>query len=282
MKFCKMHGLGNDFIMVDGIKGKLPQDVNKTALKLCDRHFGIGADGLVFILPSEKADIKMRIINSDGNEAEMCGNATRCFAKYVYEAGYIDKKSFSIETLAGIMVPRLIIEDGHVKEVAVDMGEPFLNKEAVPMKGPDGKTISEPLQVLDSTFNITALLLGVPHCVIFVDDVDKIDLCKYGPAIESHPIFPRKINVDFIEVINEQEMKMRVWERAAGLTLACGTGACASLVAAALNKKTSRKATIHLPGGSLKIEWADNNHVYMTGPAELVFSGEILDNTLII
>ncbi|MCR4441168.1 MAG: diaminopimelate epimerase [Peptococcaceae bacterium] len=281
MKFRKVHGLGNDFIVIDGIKENLPNDLSKAAWRMCDRHFGIGADGLVVILPSNRADIRMRIINSDGSEAEMCGNAIRCFAKLVYELGYVVKDEFSVETLAGLMVPRLVLEGRAVKGVTVDMGEPALEKSAVPMLGPEGQAIDEPLEVLDTTYRVTCLLMGVPHCVIFADDVEKVDLYRYGPAIEKHPVFPRKTNVHFVEVISDHELKMRIWERGAGPTLACGTGACGVLVAAVLNKKTGRKARIQLPGGFLDVEWAKNNHVYMTGPAMEVFRGEISDTSLI-
>lgn len=276
MKFYKMHGIGNDFIMVDGFKEDLPQDLSKTALELCNRNFGIGGDGFVVMLPSDTADIRMRIINSDGSEAEMCGNAIRCFARLAYESGHVKKETFTIETLAGPMIPRLVIENGKVTGVTVDMGEPFLERNKVPMLGAPGQVINEPLKVLDTTFNITALLMGVPHCITFVDDVDSIDLSKYGPVLEHNPVFPRKTNVHFLQVLNNEEIKMRVWERGAGVTLACGTGACASLVAAVLNNKTGRRAKIHLPGGTLEIEWAENNHVYMTGPGQYVFSGEVI------
>lgn len=281
MRFFKVHGLGNDFILLDGLKEKLPSDTARAAVKLCDRHFGIGADGLVLVLPSEKADVMMRIYNSDGSEAEMCGNAIRCFARYVYESGYVARNEFTVETLAGVMSPRLVLENGLVTGVRVDMGEPSFNRADIPMLGAEGQAVNEPLEVLDRTFYATCLLMGVPHCVIFVDDVEKIELEKYGPHLERHPIFPRKTNVHFVEVLNDSEMKMRIWERGAGVTMACGTGACGTLAAAAVNGKTGRTAVIHLPGGSLEIEWAENNHIYMTGPARLVFSGEIKDRTLL-
>ncbi|MDD2211844.1 MAG: diaminopimelate epimerase [Clostridia bacterium] len=283
MNFTKMHGLGNDFILIDGFKEKFPSDLSnlsKTSVKLCDRHFGIGADGVILVLPSAQADLKMRIINSDGSEAEMCGNGIRCFAQYAYEEGFIKKEMFTVETLAGIMTPRLVLQQGKLAGITVDMGEPSLERKAIPMLGPVGQAINEPLLVLDKTFDVTALLMGVPHCVTFVDDVRQIEIEKYGPALEKHLVFPRKTNVHFLEVLNEREIKMRVWERGAGLTLACGTGACASLVAAVLNGKTQRKAKIHLPGGTLVIEWAENNHVYMTGPAQRVFSGKVAEECL--
>ncbi|MGI6587587.1 MAG: diaminopimelate epimerase [Peptococcia bacterium] len=280
MNFTKMHGLGNDFILIDGFKEKLPADLLTTSAKLCDRHFGIGADGLILVLPSEKADLKMRIINSDGSEAEMCGNGIRCFARYAYEKGFVNKETFTVETLAGIMTPRLVFEQNKLMGITVDMGEPVLERSAVPMLGPAGQAINEPLSVLDKIVYVTALLMGVPHCIVFVDDVSKIAIEKYGPALETHATFPKKTNVHFLEVLNDREIKMRVWERGAGLTLACGTGACASLVAAVLNKKTGRKAKVHLPGGTLIIEWAENNHVYMTGPARNVFSGKVEEKGL--
>jgi len=280
LNFTKMHGLGNDFILVDGFKEKLPADLLKTAAKLCDRHFGIGADGLILVLPSDKADLKMRIINSDGSEAEMCGNGIRCFARYAYERGLVNKEIFTVETLAGIMTPRLVFEQNKLTGITVDMGEPVLERSAIPMLGPAGQALHEPLTVLDKIVYVTALLMGVPHCVVLVDDVSKVAIEKYGPALETHAVFPQKTNVHFLEVLNDQEIKMRVWERGAGLTLACGTGACASLVAAVLNKRTKRKAKIHLPGGTLIIEWAVNNHVYMTGPAANVFSGKVEDKSL--
>lgn len=275
MKFQKVQGLGNDFILVDGFQEELPVEIHNAAKKLCDRHFGIGADGLVIALPSDKADVRMRIINSDGSEAEMCGNAIRCFARFVREAGYVSEDEFSVETQAGIMTPRLIRSGGVITGVRVDMGEPKLSRGDVPMLGQAGQAVDEPLEAGNAVFNITALLMGVPHCVTFVDDVDAVELEKYGPLMEKHPLFPRKTNVHFLQVVNDSEIRMRVWERGAGVTMACGTGACAALVAANLNKKTGRKAKVHLPGGTLEIEWADNNHVYMTGPAELVYTGEI-------
>lgn len=277
MRFFKMHGLGNDFILVDGIKEKMPEDCAQEAVILCDRHFGVGADGLILILPSEKADIRMRIINSDGSEAEMCGNGIRCFARLVYELGYIKKEQFAVETKAGIMTPQLQLKNGKVEAVTVDMGEPGLERADIPMLGPAGRVIAENLEALDKTFQVTSLLMGVPHTVIFVDDAASFDLYKYGPAIEKNPVFPRKTNVNFIQVLNRGEIKHRVWERGAGPTLACGTGACASLVAAALNGKTDRRAKVHLPAGALDIEWSpSDNRVKMTGPAELTFIGETM------
>jgi diaminopimelate epimerase len=278
VNFTKMQGLGNDFIVVDGFKEKLPENLTDLANKLCDRHFGIGADGLIVVLPSARADFRMRIINADGSEVEMCGNGIRCFAKYVYEAGLVEpgRDTFTVETLAGIMTPRLLVEGEKVVAVTVDMGEPVLERALIPMLGSGGQAVSEPLDLLDTTYHITAVSMGNPHCVIFVDNVDQIPLEKYGPALETHPVFPKKTNVHFVQVLNRQELKMRVWERGVGVTLACGTGACASLVAAVLNGKTQRRAKVYLPGGPLEIEWNEkNNHVYMTGPAETVFTGVV-------
>jgi len=277
MLFSKWQGLGNDFVIVNGFTEQI-SDYAQTAVKVCDRHFGIGADGLVVVLPSAIADFKMRIFNSDGSEAEMCGNVTRCVARYVYEYGLTDKAELTIETLAGIIRPQLIFaDDGSVAEVKVDMGEPRLRRHEIPMGGEATDTaIAVPLEVDGTVYNITAVSMGNPHCVIFVDDIGTIDLPVVGPKIETHPIFPRKTNVEFVQVLGVDRLRMRVWERGAGITLACGTGASASLVAAVLNGKTKRRATVELDGGNLVIEWSENNHVYMSGPAVEVFRGEFL------
>lgn len=275
MKFTKMQGLGNDFILVNSLSEKMPGDLSQAATRLCDRHFGIGADGLVFILPSEVADIRMRIINSDGSEAEMCGNVIRCFARLVYDLNIVSKKTIRVETLAGIMVPELILEGDKVVSIKVDMGEPKLDRGLIPMEGPPGQVVNEPLTVSGSTYNITCVSMGNPHCITFVSDVNSFPVTELGPQFEKHPVFPRKTNVEFIQVLNKREVNMRVWERGAAETLACGTGACATAVACVLNNLTDRHITVHLPGGELIIEWADNNHVYMTGPGEYVFTGEV-------
>jgi len=276
MKFTKVQGLGNDFVLVNCLEaGNLPEgiDLGQLSVKVCDRHFGIGADGLVLVLPSETADIRMRIFNSDGSEAEMCGNVIRCFAKYVYQRGIVNKEIMEVETLAGLRIPEIIQENGQIIAVRVDMGEPILERSDIPMNGPAGRVVDEPLEVLDETYRVTCVSMGNPHCVIFVPQVDKIPLSKVGPLVESHPVFPRKTNTEFIQVHSRDEVTMRVWERGAAETLACGTGACATVVAGVLNDKTNRKVTVHLAGGDLLIEWADNNHVYMTGPAVDVFEG---------
>ena len=277
--FVKMHGLGNDFILIDCLNKSLGDSLflSYLAKKLCDRNFGIGADGLLLILPSSKADLRMRIFNSDGSEAQMCGNGIRCFAKYAYENKLVSKIKFTVETLAGIITPELIFKDKEISGIKVDMGTPKLRKKEIPMTGEDTPTVvNETLKInSEQTFKVTCVSMGNPHCIVFVDDVQSIQVDEIGPKIENHPLFPEKTNVEFIQILNKQEINFRVWERGVGETLACGTGACAALVASVLNKKTDRKATIHLPGGDLDIRWADDEHIYMTGPAELVFKGEM-------
>lgn len=276
MNFTKMHGLGNDFIVVAGEK-ELPSGVDQTAIELCNRYFGIGADGLVFILPSEQADFKMRIMNSDGSEAEQCGNAIRCVSKYVYDHGMIDKKEITIETIgAGVQKVQLNVEDGKVTTVRVDMGEPVLKGLQVPTTVDRNPVIDYPIEVDGQEFRFTAVSMGNPHCVIYVDDAVNFDLAVWGPKLEVHPMFPRKINVEFVTVKSRDFTDMRVWERGAGPTLACGTGACATLVSSVLNGYTDRQATVSLKGGDLLIEWNEaDNHVYMTGPAAEVFKGSL-------
>lgn len=280
MKFTKVHGLGNDFIIVNALEEHI-DDLNlpAAAVKLCDRHFGIGADGLVLVRPSERADFRMQIFNSDGSEAEMCGNVTRCFARFVYENGLTAKTQLTLETLAGIIKPQLIFDNhGAVAAVRVDMGEPRLRRQDIPMIGPASeRAVSVPLAAGGQNFAITAVSMGNPHCVIFVPDVAAIPLETWGPAVETHAAFPRKTNVEFVQVLNRQEMRMRVWERGAGITLACGTGTCATLVAAVLTGRADKQAVVHLDGGDLHIAWGDDNHVYMTGPTAVVFNGEYLD-----
>lgn len=275
MFFTKVHGLGNDFILVNAGTGQgFPDDYSTLAKEMCDRKFGIGADGLVLLLDSEEADVRMRIINSDGSEAEMCGNAIRCVAKYLYEQGIARKDEIKVETLAGIIVPQIIQKHGAVEAVKVDMGAPRLERAAIPMTGPPGQVVNEPLEVAGQTLYITAVSMGNPHCVIFVEDVSAIPLADIGPVIETHLAFPRKTNVEFVQVLSPTEVRMVVWERGAGPTMACGTGACAVAVAGVLNGLTEKQVTVHLPGGPLTIEWADNGSVYMTGPAKQVFTGE--------
>jgi len=277
IQFTKMQGLGNDYLLIDAMKGapaegKLPA----LARALCDRHFGVGADGLILVLPSRAADFKMRIFNADGSEAEMCGNGVRLFARFVYERGYTRETDLEIETLAGLIRPRLRLRAGKVAGVRVDMGPPRLSRSAIPMKGPDQpRVVNEPLRVGGRRHSITAVSMGNPHCVLFVDDVDRFPVAQVGPAIENHDVFPRRTNVEFVQVVGSGEIKMRVWERGAGETLACGTGASASLVAAVLNGLSPRKATLHLRGGDLKVSWnPEDDHVFTEGPAVEVCTGE--------
>lgn len=277
MHFVKSHGLGNDFIILDctNTEEYIPHKYyHSLSAALCDRHFGIGADGVLLILPSVIADIRMRIINADGSEAEMCGNGIRCFARYVYEAGIVPKQEMTIETLAGIMAPRILLNDeGQVTGVQVDMGEPILEKSLIPMVG-EGQAIQETIQIDGKEFVITAVSMGNPHCVIFVDDVKHFPIEYWGPRIEQSAYFPKKTNVEFVEVVNEHEVIMRVWERGAAVTLACGTGSCATTVACVLNGKTGRNIKLHLDGGDLQVQWdVATNHLYMTGPAVEVFRG---------
>lgn len=274
--FSKWHGLGNDFVIVNGLMNQF-NEYPQMAIEVCDRHMGIGADGLVFLLPSEIADFQMRIFNSDGSEAEMCGNATRCMARYVYEYGLTDKKKITLETKAGIIKPELIFVNDVLSTIKVDMGEPRLKPSEIPMTFTEtDQVVNAPLVVDGVEYRITCVSMGNPHCIVFVDQIDEVDLSVIGPKIETHPAFPRKTNVEFVQVINKEKVRMRVWERGAGITMACGTGACATLVSGALNGKIERKAVIELDGGELLIEWGSDNHVYMSGPATEVFRGEYL------
>lgn len=278
MLFSKMHGLGNDFIVIDA-RGKEDIDYNSLAKRMCHRHIGVGADGLLLVLDSKLADIRMRIINSDGSEAEMCGNGIRCFSKYVFERGIVKKDKFKVETLAGIIEPELILNEyGLVEKVKVNMGKPSFKRKDIPMQGdPESDAINTSIEVDGKEYKITSLLMGVPHTVLFVDDVEKVDIYTLGPKIERHEVFPRKTNVNFVQVIDKNNIKVRTWERGAGATFACGTGSCASVIASNLNGYTERKANVHLYFGTLEIEWQDDGIVFMTGPAEEVFVGEYLD-----
>ena len=282
INFTKMHGLGNDFIVIDCRKKKIA-GLSRLIKKLSHRHFGIGFDQALILLPSRKADFRMDIYNADGGKVEMCGNGIRCLAKYIWDRKLSRKNVLAIETTAGIIKPRKVNS-----LVQVDMGEPILEAKDIPVKmssefgvrsseEKDSKPIIDyPLMIEEKQFKITCVSMGNPHCVIFVDNVDKLPVSRYGPLIENNPIFPKRTNVEFIQVINNKRLKMRVWERGSGETLACGTGACASAVAANLNNLADRKVTIHLAGGDLRVEWSENdNHVYMTGPAVEVFEGVI-------
>lgn len=279
LKFSKYHGLGNDFILIDNRHQSQPLVTPDEAVKMCDRHFGIGGDGVIFVLAGEgDTDYTMRIFNSDGSEPEMCGNGIRCFTQFITELEGKEEigKTYRIHTLAGLICPT-IMGNGQVK---VDMGEPQLEAQKIPTTlGKSGeKVVNQSLMVGDRAYNVSCVSMGNPHCLVFVDDLAQINLNEIGSQFETHPVFPQKTNTEFIQVINRNYLKMKVWERGAGITLACGTGACATVVAGVLNDRCDRTSTVELPGGCLEIEWSEkDNHVYMTGPATKVFSGE-LDN----
>lgn len=277
ISFTKYHGLGNDFILVDNRGQAEPLITPEQAIRWCDRHFGIGADGVIFALPGQTGtDYTMRIFNSDGSEPEMCGNGIRCLARFIADLETAEtgapRSVYQIHTLAGLMVPELKA-GGQVK---VNMGLPRLLAAEIPtsLAAPDQKVVNQPLEVAGRTWNVTCVSMGNPHCITFVDDVAAIALAQIGPQFEHHPVFPKRTNTEFIEVAQRDYLKMRVWERGAGITLACGTGACASLVAGVLNGLCDRRATLELPGGNLLIEWAEDGALYMTGPAEQAFAGQ--------
>ncbi len=275
MHLVKMHGLGNDFLIIEDHEAQKIASIKDFAIAACDRHFGVGGDGVILILPSQKADIRMRIFNSDGSEAEMCGNGIRCLAKYAYERGLVPDPILTVETEAGIIIPEIILEDERVKSIRVDMGQPYLESVKIPVDLEKERIIQEPIEILGKTFYFTAVSMGNPHAVIF-EIPDQWQ--TYGEAIEKHPYFPRKTNVEFVRCLSPNQAEVKVWERGAGPTLACGTGACAVLVAGVLNQKLSPKAEIKLPGGSLTIEWSsENQHVYMEGPAQEVFYAELAE-----
>ncbi|MGQ9730496.1 MAG: diaminopimelate epimerase [Candidatus Zipacnadales bacterium] len=278
MHFTKMHGLGNDYIYVDGHRERLEGfDLPHLARLLSDRNFGIGGDGLILIMPSEQADFRMRMLNADGSESEMCGNGIRCLAKYVYDHGLTTKTEFTVETGAGLIRPTLTIENGQVASVTVDMGCPRLMRKEIPMLGSPAKepVINEPLTVRGVEHHVTCVSMGNPHCVLFTDDVEAAPVTTLGPLIEQHEAFPARTNVEFVKIIGPELIQMRVWERGSGETLACGTGASAAVVAANLNKLANRSCTVKLLGGNLHIDWRENDHIFLTGPAVEVFSGEV-------
>jgi len=275
MKFSKMQGAGNDYVYVNCFEEKV-EDISKTAVKVSDRHFGVGSDGLVLICPSDKADFQMVMYNSDGTQAEMCGNAVRCVGKYVYDKGLTDKDTVTIETLAGIKILKLNIENGKVRTVRVDMGKPILTPKDIPVASDKRRFIKEEIIVGGEKRTVTCVSMGNPHAVVFMDTLDGLEIEKKGPEFENHKMFPKRINTEFVEVIDKHTLKMRVWERGAGETLACGTGACASMVAAVLCGYAEKSAVLKLLGGELLIEWdGEGSNVFMTGPAEFVFEGEI-------
>lgn len=279
INFTKMHGLGNDFILIDCCNSKLRTQNSKLktlAQRLCHRRFGIGADQLLLLCPSKTADFRMRIFNPDGSEVEMCGNGIRCLARYIWDRGLSKKSILDIETLGGIIRP-----EKRGEMIRVDMGKPILAPEKIPVKVPSSDTqyskpiIDYPLQIEDKEFKITCVSMGNPHAVIIVDNIDDFPVTYYGPLIERHEFFPKRTNVEFIEILNSLEIKMKVWERGSGETMACGTGASAAAVAANMKWLTAKSVTVHLMGGDLFIGWAEDNHVYMTGPAVEVFTGGI-------
>ena len=276
MKFTKMNGCGNDYVYINGFVEKV-ENPKELAKKVSDRHFGIGSDGLILIVPSDKADFCMRMFNADGSEGEMCGNGIRCVAKYVYDHKMTDKTEISVETKAGIKYLDLTVEDEKVTKVKVDMGEPILEPKKIPVRSEKKRVVNEPIAVAEKTWNMTCVSMGNPHAVVFVEDTGSLEIEKYGPLFENHELFPNRTNTEFVQVLNRNEINMRVWERGSGETLACGTGTCASVVACILNGYTDEKVLVHLLGGDLEIEYEKTtNHVFMTGPAETVFEGDQL------
>lgn len=280
MMFFKMQGLGNDYVYIDCINGKEPIDIKNLTNRLSNRHFGVGSDGLILLCKSKVADLKMRMFNSDGSEAQMCGNGIRCVAKLAYELGLICEEITTIETLSGIKTLKLNIVNGKVKTVEVDMGAPILEATKIPVSSSakiEDKKVKAEVKVKNKKIELTCVSMGNPHAVTFVNNIKNFKVAEYGPIIENADIFPEKANIEFVEVVDKNNIKMRVWERGSGETLACGTGACSSVVASRLNGYTDRKVNVQLLGGNLEIEWKPNNHVHMTGPAVTVFKGEWID-----
>lgn len=275
IKFTKMQGLGNDYVYIDAINQKIENE-SSLAQFVSNRHFGIGSDGLILICSSEIADFKMRMFNSDGSEAEMCGNGIRCVGKFVYDKGLTNKTTLKIETLAGVKELKLNLKEGKVDTIRVDMGEPIFEAEKIPVVSSEKMAKNLKLEIEEREFNFTCVSMGNPHAITFVENVEDFEVEKYGSKIEVNERFPQKINVEFIEIVNKNYIKMRVWERGSGETLACGTGACASVVAGIINNLIERKVTVELLGGILEIKWnKEDNHVYMTGPAVTIYEGEL-------
>jgi diaminopimelate epimerase len=272
-----MHGIGNDFVVVDCLAAALPEeDLPEISRRMNDRRFGIGGDGLILVLPSKVGNFRMRMFNPDGSEAEMCGNGIRCFARYVWDRKYATEQSLRIETQAGLKPVKILTRAGKVEAVKVDMGMPRLRRSEIPMRGEDTeRVVGESLKVDGRKFDITAVSMGNPHVVVFENNVATLPIERYGPQIENHRSFPQRTNVQFVQVCNTSEIILRTWERGAGVTLACGTGACAAVVAGVLNDRTSKRVLVHLAGGDLQIEWTGDGRVTMTGPAEEVFEGEM-------
>ncbi|MDY2996937.1 MAG: diaminopimelate epimerase [Faecalimonas sp.] len=275
MKFTKMQGLGNDYVYVNCFKETI-ENPPEMAKKVSNRNFGIGSDGLIMINPSDVADFEMEMYNADGSRSEMCGNGIRCVGKYVYDYGLTEKEHISVETLAGIKYLDLTVEDGKVKLVKVDMGNPELVPANIPIVADGGRVIDEPINVNGTEYHMTGVSMGNPHAVVYVEDVKGLDIETIGPAFENHERFPNRVNTEFVKVLDRNTVEMRVWERGSGETMACGTGACAVAVACILNGLTEDKVTVKLLGGDLQIEWdKEADKVYMTGPAEVSFDGEI-------
>lgn len=280
MKFTKMHGCGNDYVYINCFEEKI-ENPSELAVKVSNRHFGVGSDGLILICPSDKADFRMDMYNADGSQSEMCGNGIRCVGKYVYDYGLTDKDEVSVETLAGIKCLKFQIGDGKVQMITVDMGEPELIAANVPVISENEKAIDEEIVVDGTSYHMTCVSMGNPHCVVFVDSTTEFPLEEIGPKFESHERFPRRVNAEFVQVLSENEVNMRVWERGTGETLACGTGTCATAVACVLNGKTKDEVKVHLLGGDLIIKWdRQTNHIYMTGPAAVVFDGAFCDTAI--
>lgn len=277
MRFTKMHGIGNDFIVVNAREEEMEEArLPEISRYLNDRKFGVGGDGLILALPSRIADFRMRMFNPDGTEAEMCGNGIRCFAKYLYDRKMIVEPMLKVETAAGVKTVKLLTRGGKVEAARVDMGTPHLLRSEIPMRGEENdRVVAEPLKVEGTRYEITAVSMGNPHVVVFLDNLAVFPVAKVGPLIENHKAFPQRTNVQFVQVQGNSELSVRTWERGAGETLACGTGACAAVVASALNNKTGRSVLTHLPGGDLRIEWVGDNRVMMTGPASEVFEGTL-------
>lgn len=276
MEFTKMHGVGNDYIYFNCMENEL-ENPGELSKKLSDRHFGVGGDGIVMILPSNRADFRMRMFNADGSEGKMCGNASRCIGKYVYEKGLTNKKMVTLDTLGGIKELNLTVLDNKVTVVEVNMGKAITKAKDVPVNFHKDFVVNERIIVDNIEYGITCVSMGNPHCVVYMDSINELELEKLGPKFENHPMFPERINTEFLEVIDEKTLKMRVWERGSGETYGCGTGACAAVVASVLNKycRANEEITVKLLGGDLKIKYLSNGLVYMTGPAEFVFEGRI-------
>jgi diaminopimelate epimerase len=274
MKFTKMHGIGNDYVYVSTFDQEAPADPARLAIAISDRHYGVGSDGLILIGPSERADARMRMFNADGSESEMCGNGVRCVAKYIHDHGIARKDRVTIETGRGVLTLDLEVAGGKARRVRVDMGAPILHGSEIPTTLPGDPPVNAPLTVVGQFLDVTAVSMGNPHAVVYVADVDSYPVETVGPVLERHPAFPRRVNAHFVAVLGPGEVRMRTWERGSGITLACGTGACAVCVAGVLTGKTGRKILAHLPGGDLELEWpGPGQSVFMTGPAAEVFSG---------